>query len=154
MTCSALDKAAKDFSLVTQGFKMGGRLKRWGNAVCRAISTVLACVVYLMVSSTVTPTVFWPLGLQRSGFCYGWKVPQLCVVGVLEVDSVGFSCIFLPCCFHGVRLLQEEEAVSALDAACTVPAWRALQESCGGNPEVIGLCKFDAQSNTITIAAL
>ena len=114
----------------------------------------ITCVVYLMVSSTVTPTVFWPLGLQRSGFCYGWKVPQLCVVGVLEVDSVGFSCIFLPCYFHGVRLLQEEEAVSALDAACTVPAWRALQESCGGNPEVIGLCKFDAQSNTITIAAL
>lgn len=66
----------------------------------------------------------------------------------------GFFCIFLPCYFHGVRLLQEEEAVSALDAACTVPAWRALQESCGGNPEVIGLCKFDAQSNTITIAAL
>ena len=44
MTCSALDKAAKDFSLVTQGFKMGGRLKRWGNAVCRAISTVLRSI--------------------------------------------------------------------------------------------------------------
>jgi len=30
MTCSALDKVAKDFSLVMQGFTMGGRLKGWG----------------------------------------------------------------------------------------------------------------------------
>ena len=44
MTCSALDKAAKDFSLVMQGFKMGGRLKRWGDAVCRAISSVLRSI--------------------------------------------------------------------------------------------------------------
>ena len=44
MTCSALDKAAKDFSLITQGFKIGGRLKGWGNAVYRAISSVLRSI--------------------------------------------------------------------------------------------------------------
>ena len=44
MTYSALDKMAKDFSLVTQGFKMGGRLKRWGNVVCRAISSILRLI--------------------------------------------------------------------------------------------------------------
>ena len=107
--------------------------------------------MYLMVSSTVTPTVYWPFGLQRSGFCYGWKLPQLCIVGVLEKNSVGFLCLSPLCCF---MVLQEEEAVSALNAACTVPAWRALQESCGGNPEVFGFCEFDAQTDTIKIAAL
>lgn len=59
---------------------------------------------------------------------------------------------FSPLCY--LMVLQEEEAVSALNAACTVPAWRALQESCGGNPEVLGFCEFDAQSNTVKIAAL
>ena len=44
MTCSALDKVAKNFSLVTQGFKMGGRLKGWENAVCRTISSVLRLI--------------------------------------------------------------------------------------------------------------
>jgi len=104
-----------------------------------------------MVSSTVAPTVYWPFGLQRSGFCYGWKVPQLCIVGVLEEDSVGFLCLS-PLCY--LTILQEEAAVSALNTACTVPAWRALQDSCGGNPEVLGFCEFDLQSNTVRFAAL
>ena len=44
MTCSASDKTAKDFSLVMQGFKMGDRLKEWGNVVCRAILSVLRSI--------------------------------------------------------------------------------------------------------------
>ena len=44
MNCSALNKAAKDFSLVAQGFKMEDGLKRWGNAVCRAILSILRLI--------------------------------------------------------------------------------------------------------------
>jgi len=44
MICSAFNKAAKDFSLVMQGFKIGDRLKRWGNTVYRAISSVLRLI--------------------------------------------------------------------------------------------------------------
>jgi len=44
MTCSILNKTAKDFSLVVQDFKMGGGLERWENAVCRAISSVLRLI--------------------------------------------------------------------------------------------------------------
>ena len=44
MTCSVLDKVAKDFSLVMQGFKMESRLKGWGNVVSRAISSVLRSI--------------------------------------------------------------------------------------------------------------
>ena len=44
MTCSVLHKAAKDFFLVAQGFKMGGRLTRWKNAVCRAILSILRLI--------------------------------------------------------------------------------------------------------------
>ena len=44
MTCSALDKVAKDFSSVMQGFKMEDRLKGWENVVCRAISSILRLI--------------------------------------------------------------------------------------------------------------
>ena len=44
MTCSALDKVAKDFSSVMQGFKMEDRLKGWENVVCRAISSILRSI--------------------------------------------------------------------------------------------------------------
>jgi len=37
MTCFALNKMAKDSSLVAQDFKIGGELKRWGNAVYKSI---------------------------------------------------------------------------------------------------------------------
>ena len=39
-----LHKAAKDFSLVVQDFKINGRLKRWRNVVYRAISSILRLI--------------------------------------------------------------------------------------------------------------
>ena len=44
MTCFTLHKMAKDFSLVVQGFKIGGGLKKWGNTVYRTISSVLRSI--------------------------------------------------------------------------------------------------------------
>ena len=44
MTYSALDKVAKNFSLVMQGFKIEDRLKRWGNVVYKAILSVLRLI--------------------------------------------------------------------------------------------------------------
>ena len=48
--CSVLDKAAKDFSLVIQGFKIGGRLKRWENAVYSAILSILRSISSISIS--------------------------------------------------------------------------------------------------------
>jgi len=44
VTCSILNKMAKDFSLVAQDFEMEDELKRWGNAVCRAILSILRSI--------------------------------------------------------------------------------------------------------------
>ncbi|KAF5359237.1 hypothetical protein D9756_003157 [Leucocoprinus leucothites] len=87
-----------------------------------------------MVSSSLTTTVFWPLGLQQSGFCYGWKAPLYCVAGILDSET-------------------EEEAAATLNTACNAPAWRALQDSCGGKPEILGHCEYDSQSNTVEITS-
>ncbi|KXN88469.1 N-acetylglucosaminyl-phosphatidylinositol biosynthetic protein gpi1 [Leucoagaricus sp. SymC.cos] len=83
---------------------------------------------------STTKTIFWPLGLQKSGFCYGWRMPICCVAGVLDAET-------------------EEEAARALDVACTAPAWCALQDTCGGKPEVIGYCEYDIQDNSVNIAS-
>ncbi|KAJ3569710.1 hypothetical protein NP233_g4881 [Leucocoprinus birnbaumii] len=84
----------------------------------------------MVSSSLTTSTLFWPLGLRRSGFCYGWKVPIYCAAGVLTAEN-------------------EDEAASTLEVACTARAWRALQDSCGGQPEILGYCECDTRSNSI-----
>ena len=44
MTCSTLNKMVKYFSLVVQGFKIGDRLKKWEDAVCRDILFILGLI--------------------------------------------------------------------------------------------------------------
>jgi len=44
VTCSILNKIAKYFSLVMQGFKIEDGLKRWENAVCKAILSILRSI--------------------------------------------------------------------------------------------------------------
>jgi hypothetical protein len=33
-------------------------------------------------------TIFWPVDVRHSGFCYGWTTPCICVAGVLRAYSV------------------------------------------------------------------
>lgn len=46
-------------------------------------------------SSTTTKTisVFWPHGLTKSGVCYGWLKPAICVAGVVDVCTFTSSYI-------------------------------------------------------------
>ena len=44
ITCSTLNKIAKDFSLVVQDFKIGDGLKKWEDAVCRDIPSILGLI--------------------------------------------------------------------------------------------------------------
>jgi hypothetical protein len=34
-------------------------------------------------------SVFWPIDVHSTGYCYGWTEPVLCVAGVVQTDSVG-----------------------------------------------------------------
>lgn len=104
-----------------------------------------------MSPSLTATTIFWPLGLsQKSGFCYGWKHPAYCVAGILDVETVGslFGIRFLLLIF-----LQEEEANRVLESACTAPAWRALQDSCQGKPEILAYCEYNAREDRLKIVS-
>ncbi|XP_006457169.1 hypothetical protein AGABI2DRAFT_123036 [Agaricus bisporus var. bisporus H97] len=80
-------------------------------------------------------TVLWPSGLPRkSGFIYGWKTPAYCVAGLLDADT-------------------ELSAATALDRACIAPAWHALQDSCGGKPQVLGYCEYNTSNDEYTFAS-
>ncbi|KAH0580379.1 hypothetical protein H2248_001880 [Termitomyces sp. 'cryptogamus'] len=73
-------------------------------------------------------TVFWPIDVKRSGFCYGWNAPSVCIAGVLELSA-------------------EQEAKEALKKAlhCSIQ-WRYITESCGSEPVILGKCVFGVES--------
>ncbi|KAG1754179.1 N-acetylglucosaminyl transferase component-domain-containing protein [Suillus lakei] len=69
-------------------------------------------------------SIFWPCDVARSGFCYGWDYPGLCVAGVLEVEGDS----------HADALLQR--------VAHSAEA-QALIKICG-TPRVLGRCVFSS----------
>ncbi|KAG2158028.1 N-acetylglucosaminyl transferase component-domain-containing protein [Suillus bovinus] len=69
-------------------------------------------------------SIFWPCDVSRSGFCYGWDHPVLCVAGVLEVEED----------FYAEALLQR-----VVRSAET----QALIKICGA-PRVLGRCVFSS----------
>jgi hypothetical protein len=40
------------------------------------------------LSALMSLSIFWPIDVHTSGYCYGWTKPVLCVAGVLKSDSV------------------------------------------------------------------
>ncbi|PPQ72121.1 hypothetical protein CVT26_006861 [Gymnopilus dilepis] len=80
-------------------------------------------------TSTVT-SVFWPEGERRTGVCYGWLKPAICIAGVLSDD---------------LQDLDPEALKSLLSQSYL---WNALRTSCGGDPELLGTCVFDGHSRS------
>ncbi|KAF8888383.1 N-acetylglucosaminyl transferase component-domain-containing protein [Gymnopilus junonius] len=76
-------------------------------------------------ASTTTSSatsVFWPEGVKKSGVCYGWLRPAICIAGVLS-DVLDQNALDL--------LLSDSNL------------WAALRQSCGGDPTLLGTCTFD-----------
>ncbi|KAG1749164.1 N-acetylglucosaminyl transferase component-domain-containing protein [Suillus paluster] len=69
-------------------------------------------------------SVFWPCDVARSGFCYGWDHPAVCVAGVLEVK-------------------EESHADALLQRVARSAEGQALTKNCG-NPRVLGRCAFSS----------
>ncbi|KAG2149248.1 N-acetylglucosaminyl transferase component-domain-containing protein [Suillus clintonianus] len=69
-------------------------------------------------------SIFWPCDVVRSGFCYGWDHPALCVAGVLDVEEDSHADALLQ------RVARSEEA-------------QALIKTCG-TPRVLGRCLFSS----------
>ncbi|KAG2747488.1 Gpi1-domain-containing protein, partial [Suillus brevipes Sb2] len=67
---------------------------------------------------------FWPCDVARSGLCYGWDHPALCVAGVLEVEEDSHADALLQ------RVARSAEA-------------QALIRICG-TPRVLGRCVFSS----------
>jgi phosphatidylinositol N-acetylglucosaminyltransferase subunit Q len=76
-------------------------------------------------------TIFWPIDVQESGFCYGWVHPSLCVAGVLQSED-------------------EPLAEAALKNYCESSQWRFWKGSCGEDPVILGKCTFDTQKRLRT----
>lgn len=88
------------------------------------------------------PTIFWPLDVKDSGFCYGWLSPAVCVAGVIQKDTVSlqfFSYEEGPV----TDSIQEEAAETSLRAFCTSPQWRHSVQACGNDPTILGKCTFE-----------
>ncbi|KAG2348626.1 Gpi1-domain-containing protein [Suillus weaverae] len=69
-------------------------------------------------------SIFWPSDVARSGFCYGWDHPVLCVAGVLEAEEDSHADVLLQ------RAARSAEA-------------QALIKICG-TPRVLGRCVFSS----------
>ncbi|KAG1879448.1 N-acetylglucosaminyl transferase component-domain-containing protein [Suillus tomentosus] len=65
-------------------------------------------------------SIFWPCDVARSGFCYGWDHPTLCVAGVLEAE-------------------EDSHAEALLQRVARSAETQALIEICGA-PRVLGRC--------------
>lgn len=65
-------------------------------------------------------SIFWPCDVARSGFCYGWDHPILCVAGVLEAE-------------------EDSHAEALLQRVARSTETQALIEICGA-PRVLGRC--------------
>ncbi|KIM44359.1 hypothetical protein M413DRAFT_443354 [Hebeloma cylindrosporum] len=80
-------------------------------------------------SSTTTRTVsvFWPHGSTKSGVCYGWLKPAICIAGVVD-DTVN------------------PDALSAALSQSTL--WDSVKSSCGGNPVLLGTCTFNPNTRS------
>ncbi|KAG1778662.1 N-acetylglucosaminyl transferase component-domain-containing protein [Suillus placidus] len=69
-------------------------------------------------------SIFWPCDVARSGFCYGWDHPALCVAGVLEAE-------------------EDSHADVLLQRAARSAEVQALIKICG-TPRVLGRCVFSS----------
>ncbi|KDR71757.1 hypothetical protein GALMADRAFT_778543 [Galerina marginata CBS 339.88] len=82
-------------------------------------------------TATVYESVFWPKGSTKSGICYGWSKPAICVAGVLDGLLVGIP-----------------SAGSVHEWISRWPSWQAVKDSCGGHPVLLGTCTFDEESRS------
>ncbi|KAG0706429.1 N-acetylglucosaminyl transferase component-domain-containing protein [Suillus ampliporus] len=74
---------------------------------------------------TCMSSVFWPCDVARSGFCYGWDQPAVCIAGVLDVE-------------------EESHADAILQRVARSADGQALIKICG-TPRILGRCAFTSQ---------
>ncbi|KAF8966787.1 N-acetylglucosaminyl transferase component-domain-containing protein [Flammula alnicola] len=74
---------------------------------------------------STSTTVFWPHGSTKDGICYGWLKPAICIAGVLD----------------GLPDVQNVDTLSL--TLSKSPSWNAVKRLCGGDPTLLGVCKFD-----------
>ena len=79
-------------------------------------------------------TVFWPIDVGHSGFCYGWQGPVICIAGVLKTDSVSNVQKIL---FFCLNVRQESQAEALLRRANDSKQWLPYKNSCGGRDVVL-----------------
>ncbi|KAF8183644.1 N-acetylglucosaminyl transferase component-domain-containing protein [Pholiota molesta] len=88
----------------------------------------------MLPSSSVVPTssttVFWPKGCTKGGICYGWLKPAICVAGVID---------------DAANIQNSDELSVALSQS---EQWKAIQNSCGGNPMFLGICTFEQDGHS------
>ena len=127
MTYFVLYKAAKDFSLVAQGFKVEGRLKRWRNIVCKAISSVLRLISpfpFLFGKHVFTYLMACWCQMQ---FTLGWKSAEWTQRWVDLWNDLGFSLCAAPSVCHVVTASDEGGKVwvgVSTNWCVTVEHWR------------------------------
>jgi len=92
-----------------------------------------------MSSPTKTTSVFWPNGSTKSGVCYGWLKPAICIAGVVDVCT----------CFvfitgtnsNSSQDLADPDALATTLSQSAV--WVSVKASCRGNPTLLGTCTFN-----------
>ena len=100
-------------------------------------------------SSTKTSSVFWPYGSTKSGVCYGWLKPAICVAGILDVRTLLF--ISDSNSNSSQELVDPDALVTALSQSAI---WDSVKLCCRGNPTLLGTCTFNPNTRSPVPSAL
>jgi len=105
----------------------------------------------LLMSESTSPTsLFWPIDVKYSGYCYGWTEPVLCVAGVAQVDSVRSLTPRLALISHLSKVTDANQLLN------TIRGDTSFAKYCGSEPAIIGSCQFQktARNNVVSFSLL